>query len=141
MHDIEINPQVHISAAEISFKASRSSGPGGQHVNKTSSRISLFWHLWSSAALDDEQKKLIASHLKNRLTLEGFIVIHVESSRSQLQNKENALELLAELIKQALLPKKKRRATKPRKGAIERRIKEKVQHGQRKSERKKSVDW
>lgn len=141
MTGIQIKEDLTIPDTEISFKATRSSGPGGQHVNKTSSRITLFWHIGSSAALSDWQKEAVSRFLASRISQEGFLVIHVESTRSQFRNKEIALELLASLVTQALTPKKKRRTSKPRPGAIARRVDEKVKRGEQKSGRKKITDW
>ncbi len=120
--DLNINERVIIPGSELSVSTSRASGPGGQHVNKTSSRISLRWNLETSEALNDRERDRVRGRLRSRLVGDGEILIHVEAERSQHRNREIARERLAELVRDALLPIKKRVPTKPTLGSKARRI-------------------
>src|SRR3989338_5378288 len=97
-----------IPESEIEIITSRSSGPGGQSVNTTNSRVSLRWNLMSSQVLDDEQKKRCSKKLKNRLSHAGDIILHVQTFKSQLLNKQRAYERLVKIVTQALQVPKKR---------------------------------
>lgn len=107
-----IQPGVIIPEQEIEMVTSRSSGAGGQHVNKTDSRITLRWNVQESVALTSEQKERLLAKLQSRLTSTGELVVHSSESRSQQQNKEAAFKLLAALIRQGLYVPKKRIATR-----------------------------
>lgn len=127
-----------ISEAEVIFEVSRSSGPGGQHVQKTSSRVTIRWHVASSQVLTDEEKSLVLGKLSNRINKLGEFVLHVETHRSQLRNKKLALILLNDLVVQALRKIKKRKKTRPTLASVERRLDEKMRAKQRKLDRKKN---
>ena len=99
---LPIQDRLVIPAAEIFESASRSSGPGGQHVNKTNTRITLRWNVLESSVLSAEQRTRIRSRLKNRLTQIGSLVVHAGRHRSQARNRELARERLAELVRDAL---------------------------------------
>ncbi len=135
--NLQINSQVQIPSWEIVFTASRSSGPGGQHVNKTSSRITLHWSIKETGALTEFQKKRVLKNLGGRLTQEGVLQLHVEEGRSQFRNKEIAKERLTSLLQEALKIPKKRQATKPSKAAKKRRVHNKKLRGALKNLRKK----
>tara|TARA_R110000868_G_scaffold11605_2_gene56698 strand:- start:26 stop:433 length:408 start_codon:yes stop_codon:yes gene_type:complete len=122
---------------EFEFKNSRSSGKGGQHVNKTESRVSLFFNVQNSNALSDEQKAKLSEKLKHRISQDGTLQIDVESSRSQHQNKKIAIERFFDLIEEALKEKKARKITKPSKAAIRKRLKEKKIQSEKKQNRRK----
>jgi ribosome-associated protein len=107
---------------ELTFKTSRSSGPGGQHVNKTSSRVELRFDVFNSELLSLEEKDIILQKLSNRISQEGILIITSQESRSQLENKEIAMSKFYELITVALTPEKKRRPTKPTMASREKRI-------------------
>ncbi len=124
---------------EIFFEASRSSGPGGQHVQKTSSRIGLRFNIHLSQALNEEQKNLILTKLAGRINKLGELVLHVESHRSQYRNKIEAVELLHELINKAIKKPKARKKTKPSKGSVARRLNEKSQLSEKKRERRRDM--
>lgn len=124
-----INDDIVIPSWELRISVSRASGPGGQHVNKTSSRVSLRWNVLTTTALTDDARAMILQRLKSRLTNEGELIIHVESERSQLRNRYIARERLGELIRKALRPVKKRLATKPTLGSKTRRIAGKKKRG------------
>jgi len=119
---LPIQDRLVIPAAEIFESASRSSGPGGQHVNKTNTRITLRWHVLESSVLSAEQRTRIRSRLKNRLTQIGSLVVHAGRHRSQARNRELARERLAELVRDALATPRKRVPTKPGRGVRERTL-------------------
>ena len=133
--DLYVKEGLYIPAHELSIRACRASGAGGQHVNKTSTKIQLTWYPLKSSVLSDDQKKLISEKLRNRLSREGRITCAVDESRSQSKNIEVAKLRLAELIKRALHVPKIRKATKPSKGSKERRLKAKKKRGQVKAQR------
>lgn len=112
----------HIPSNEFRFSFSRSSGPGGQNVNKTSTKVSLRWGVGKSAAFTEEQKQRIRTVLANRLTSTDEVMVNVSAERSQLQNKEKAIEQLEKLVATALRPRKPRRPTKPTRRAKEKRL-------------------
>lgn len=121
---------------ELKFKSSRSSGSGGQNVNKVSTKVELRFHIENSEILTDEQKILIKEKLKNRISLEGFLIISCDTERTQLANKKKALELFKTLITKALHKPKKRTKTKPTKASKEKRLKEKKILSDKKKSRK-----
>ena len=126
-----------IISNEVQFKTSRSSGPGGQHVNKTSSRVSVFFDLPNSQGLSEEEKERLQKKLKTNLTNEGILVLHCESSRSQHKNKELVLQKLQSLLKKALQKEKKRIATKRTKASVYKRLEEKKKRASKKEHRRK----
>lgn len=134
--DLEINQLLKIPGAELTVTASRSGGPGGQHVNKTSSRVTLRWSIALSQALNDEQRALLLTRLKHRLVGDGEILIHVESERSQHRNRHIARERLALLIKDALRVTKRRVATKPTASSKNKRRESKIRRSTIKKLRK-----
>lgn len=127
--DVVVKNGIVIPAHELKITASRAGGPGGQHVNKTSTRISVRWNIKETKALTDEQKKRVLEKLSNELTKEGEIIVHHGASRSQQQNKKTALELLAKKIRQALHVPKKRMKTRVPKKIKEARLQEKKKRG------------
>ena len=122
---------------ELVFEASRSSGPGGQNVNKVNTRITLKWDVIHSSVLTTEQKELIRERLSARITRSGFLLITAQDKRSQLQNKEEALRKLEQLLTRSFAPRKIRRATKPGKAAVQKRINEKKIRSEKKQWRQK----
>ncbi|MCC6835128.1 MAG: aminoacyl-tRNA hydrolase [Cytophagales bacterium] len=121
---------------ELQFSASRSSGPGGQNVNKVNSRITLSWKV-SQSALTAEVKEVILKKLHSRITAEEELQITVQESRSQLQNKEATIAKLHELLIKAFAPRKVRKPTKPGKAAKQARLISKKQHAEKKKWRQK----
>lgn len=125
---------------EISFTASRSSGPGGQNVNKVNTRVILRFDVMQSAILNYHQKILISNKLKTRINKDGLLIVACEETRSQLRNKEIALELLHQLVTNALKPVLKRKPTKPSRSTKLKRLQNKKIHGEKKANRRKP-DW
>ena len=122
---------------EITFQTSRSSGPGGQNVNKVESRVELRWHLQDSQVLTDAQKLLILEKVANQLTADGLLLITAQDDRSQYRNKEIALARFHELLLKSLRRPKPRKATKPSKGAVRKRLEGKKIQGEKKANRKR----
>ncbi len=122
---------------ELNFSASRSSGPGGQHVNKVSTKVELRFHVKNSSLLTPEEKELILEKLSNRINQEGELVLVSQRSRTQLKNKEKVVEKFYELLTDALTPRKKRKPTKPSPQAKEKRLEEKREQAEKKDRRKK----
>ncbi|MDY7394792.1 alternative ribosome rescue aminoacyl-tRNA hydrolase ArfB [Aureibaculum sp. 2210JD6-5] len=122
---------------ELSFKAVRSGGAGGQHVNKVSSKIELTFDLANSDELSDEQKQVLKSKLETKLTKENVLILFCDESRSQHKNKEIAINRFLEIIKNGLKKPKPRKATKPSKAAIRRRLKTKKKRAEKKANRQK----
>ncbi len=122
---------------EITFQTSRSSGPGGQNVNKVESRVELRWHLQNSHLLSDEQKQLILEKLAGQLTAEGYLLVTAQDDRSQLRNKEIALARFHQLLQKSLRRPKPRRATRPSAGAVRQRLEGKKRQGEKKANRRR----
>lgn len=136
--DLEVTPALTVPAAELSWKFSRSSGPGGQHVNTSDSRVQLTWNILDSDAFDDEQRATLVERL--RLT-SGAITVTVSQERSQLRNRESALETLAARIREALAPPAPdRRATRPTRGSTRRHRAAKTQRSETKQGRRRPSD-
>ena len=122
---------------EITFQTSRSSGPGGQNVNKVESRVELRWHLMESQVLTDTQKALILEKLTNQLTADGLLLITAQDDRSQYRNKEIALARFHELLLKSLHRPKPRKATKPNRSAVRKRLEGKKIQGEKKANRRR----
>lgn len=135
--DLIINTQVTIPAAELAYTASRSSGPGGQHVNTTDTRIQLRWNLEQTTALTDFQRDRVRRALASRLTEAGEVLLASDKHRSQRRNREEVTQRLAALVREALVPPKPRRKTKPTRASKERRLDEKKRRSQVKKGRGK----
>tara|TARA_B110000503_G_C7042184_1_gene368668 strand:- start:178 stop:582 length:405 start_codon:yes stop_codon:yes gene_type:complete len=122
---------------ELNFKAIRSSGAGGQHVNKTSSKIELTFDLENSNSLSDSEKILLKTKLSSRLTKENVLILFCDESRSQHRNKNIAIQRFLEVLKTNLIRHKRRKATKPSKGSIKRKAENKKRVSVKKALRKK----
>lgn len=116
LHDLRI------PAEEIHESASRSGGPGGQHVNKTETRVTLRWNVAESRALGESRRRQLVSRLGRRLTRRGHLVVHAQRFRSRRRNRELARERLAELVREALATRAARVATRPSRTQRERRL-------------------
>ncbi|MFH4963535.1 alternative ribosome rescue aminoacyl-tRNA hydrolase ArfB [Gaetbulibacter sp. M235] len=123
--------------SELNFKAIRSSGSGGQHVNKVASKIELVFNVSDSLALNEEQKERLIKKLSSRLTKDNILILQCEESRSQHKNKELVIKRFLEIIKQGLIVPKKRVPTKIPKAVIKKRLKEKRNLSEKKAIRKK----
>lgn len=135
-----VNERLTIPRAELTFRASKSGGPGGQHVNTSSTRVELLWSPGTSSVLSEELRARLLEKLASRLDGEGALRIVASENRSQLRNRQAAAERLGELVRQALVVKKKRRATKPSRAAKEARLGEKKIRSERKARRRKTTD-
>jgi ribosome-associated protein len=122
---------------ELLFSSSRSSGAGGQNVNKVNTKIELRFHVQNSLLLTDEEKNIIQQKLANYITLEGFLVLRSQTERSQLMNKEITITKFYTLLRKALTPRKKRKATKPTGSSVEKRLEVKRIHAKKKNQRQK----
>ncbi|HHM20697.1 MAG TPA: aminoacyl-tRNA hydrolase [Bacteroidetes bacterium] len=123
---------------EIKFRTSRSSGPGGQNINKVETRVELIFSLANTNALTPEEKALATKRLSNKLTKEGTLIIASQKSRSQLANKENAIHIFLLLMEEAIRPPQKRKKRKPSQAAKEKRLREKKMQSEKKALRKKT---
>ena len=122
---------------ELHFIASRSSGPGGQNVNKVNTKVELRFHVASSAILSEEEKSLILDKLAKKINSEGELILVSQSERSQLKNKEKAIEKFYSLLTRALTPRKKRNPTKPSQASKEERLEEKRKLAEKKERRRR----
>jgi ribosome-associated protein len=123
--------------SELSFKAVRSSGAGGQNVNKVSSKVVLSFDVMKSEALSNEEKGLAVKNLSARLTSENILILNSDEDRSQLKNKDIVIRRFLEIITKALVVPKKRKATKVPRSVIEKRIREKRTQSEIKQSRKR----
>lgn len=130
-----LNQELLVS--ELRFKAIRSSGSGGQHVNKVSSKVELLFNVSESFALNEEQKELLYKNLKTRLTKDNVLMLQCGESRSQHKNKELVIKRFLEIIKKGLIVPKKRKATKIPKAVIKKRLNNKRKQANKKATRKK----
>jgi ribosome-associated protein len=137
---LQVNSALVIPRGELSVRATRASGAGGQHVNKTSSRIELTWNIRQSQSLSEDQRALILAKLATRLTSGGDLRIVASTTRRQFQNREIAEERLVKILRDALTVRKKRKATRPTRASKEARLDEKRKHSTKKRERRKSID-
>lgn len=133
--NIFITPALVIPRAELHFRTSRSSGPGGQHVNKVETRVEVLFDVASSPSLDDDQRARLLSALHTGLNSEGVLHLVADSYRSQYRNREEAVARLVVLLQHALRPQKPRRPTRITRGAKEQRLQEKKHRGEIKRRR------
>lgn len=129
--------EIQILLSEVKYKAVRSSGAGGQNVNKVSSKVVLTFDLQNSQALSDEEKLLLETNLQNRLTSNLILILNCDEDRSQLKNKEIVTKRFLEILKKGLYVPKERKPTKIPKAVIRKRIKDKKNISEIKQSRKK----
>jgi ribosome-associated protein len=134
-NSLYVNETLSIPRNELDIRVSRSSGAGGQHVNKTSSRVEIFWNIASSPTLTDDQRARLQGKLASRLTTDGSIRVVASDMRSQTRNREIAEERLGDLIARSLVVPRKRRATKPTRASKEARLDTKRRHSNKKRKR------
>lgn len=137
MHDdLNIKQGLTIPADELSFAVSRSGGPGGQHANKTSTRVTLYWNVQESRALDDTQRTRLLERLSSRLSTDGVLQVDASETRSQFQNRVAARRRLAEIVREALVVRKRRVATRPSRASEKRRLEAKKARSRLKAQRR-----
>lgn len=137
---LSVQPGVVIPHNELEVRATRAGGPGGQHVNTSSTRVELLWTLGTSRAVTDEQRARIAAKLAARLDADGSVRVVASDTRSQRQNRALAEERLVALVARALVVPKARRRTKPTRAAVQRRLEDKRHRGEKKRRRRDSDD-
>lgn len=134
---LEVTPAIVVDDAEIEETFVRASGPGGQNVNKVATAVQLRFDVENSRAFDDRVRQRLRAIAGSRLTADGVLVIDARRHRTQAQNREDARERLADLIRQAATPPKRRRKTRPTAASKERRLHSKVRRGEVKNRRGK----
>jgi ribosome-associated protein len=139
-NDLRVLGHISIPLSEVEIRASRSGGPGGQHVNTSSTKIEVRWNVDATQVLGAEDKARIRASLGERVDADGSIRVVSSESRSQTRNREIATARLVELIRGALVVPKKRRPTKPSRGAKEKRLQEKKMRSERKKGRRTGLD-
>jgi ribosome-associated protein len=137
MDDLRVRRGLVIPAGELRVSASRSSGPGGQHVNKSNTRVTLRWNIQESEALSDRQRALLLSRLDHRLTRGGELILHAGRARSRARNLERVRERLVEVVLEGLATTRKRIATKASAGARKRQVQQKKHRSAVKSQRRR----
>jgi ribosome-associated protein len=125
-----------IPESELAFQYSRSSGPGGQNVNKTATKATLHWDVRGSRLLPDDVRERFLRAYGSRVTRDGVVVIHSQRHRDQARNAAECVARLAEMLRAVARPRRPRKPTRPGRGAVERRLAEKRQHSRTKRERR-----
>jgi ribosome-associated protein len=133
---IRVTSTVAIPRSELVVRATRSGGPGGQHVNTSSTRIEITWDVTRSRALTDDERVRVTARLGTRMSEEGTLRVVASDSRSQRQNRERAEARLADLVRRALAVPKPRKRTRVPRGAVEARLEGKRRQGERKRQRR-----
>ena len=133
---IEVTPNIIFNESEVEFNFIRSPGPGGQNVNKVATAVQLRFNVVKSLSLPEDVRTRLIALLNKKITTQGDIIIKASRFRTQERNKEDALNRLIELIKQAASPPRKRRKTKPTFSSKQRRLDTKTKHGKNKSLRR-----
>ena len=133
---VRITDTVSIPMSELRFRFARSSGPGGQHVNRSATQVELLFDVAGSPSLNEMQRRRVLTKLKSRLDKEGVLHLVSQETRSQLRNREEAVERFQELMRDALRVPKSRRPTRPTRTARERRLGEKRRRGETKRDRR-----
>jgi ribosome-associated protein len=133
---LDVAPDLRVPLAELEFRATRSGGPGGQHVNKSSTRVEVTWDVASSPALSEEQRQRLLVRLASRLDSTGRLRLVSSGTRSQLRNREDVTERLREVVAQALVVPKARKRTRPPRAAKAARLENKRRRAATKRDRR-----
>ena len=136
MRDIVVSPRLTIPAGELALAFARSGGPGGQNVNKVSSKVELRWNPTTSAALSPDDRSWLLSRLGNRLTTDGTLIVTSTATRDQIKNRDDAMSKLTLIVRSALERPKTRRPTKPSRSSKRRRVEDKRHRAQIKRDRR-----
>lgn len=140
MESLDITRTLNIPLAELGFAFSRSSGAGGQNVNKVNTRVELRFDVVQSPSLDDRQRQLLVDKLANRLTQDGVLIVNSDRHRTQGRNREDCLERFVALLADALKkPPPKRKPTRPGRAAKKRRLDAKKRHSDKKTNRRRPI--
>lgn len=137
---LDVSPDLRIPRHELTFRASRSGGPGGQHVNTSSTRVEVLWSPVTSRAVSDEQRARLLEKLANRIDGNGNVRVVGSAYRSQTRNREDAEERLAALVRRALVVPKRRKKTRPSRTAVEQRLRSKKLASDKKRNRRVRYD-
>ena len=138
--NLEITQELSIPINEIQWRFSRSSGPGGQNINKTESKVEIIFNIKKSKALNPSQKNLLLEKLKNKI-VNGYISIKVQEKRSQLKNRELAIQRLISLLKETIIKEEKiRKISRPTKSSQKRRVESKKKRGELKKNRNNKLE-
>jgi ribosome-associated protein len=138
--DLFVTPRLTIPAGELELAFARSGGPGGQNVNKVSSKVDLRWNPVTSAALGEEDRAWLLQKLRSRLTSDGTLIVTSTATRDQIANRADAMSKLALIVAAALDRPKPRKPTKPSKGAKRRRLADKRRQSEKKANRRGGGD-
>jgi len=138
--ELTVNRTLTIPRSELTVRATRSGGPGGQHVNTSSTRVEVLWNVAESPTLFDDQRVSLMNALDGKLSAAGELRVVASDTRSQLRNRALAEKRLAEIVRRALVVKKARKKTKPTRSAVERRLAAKKLRSKRKHERSDDSD-
>lgn len=132
---LQVTGRLVVPSSDLSWSAARSAGPGGQNVNKTATKVDLRFDVTGTSALPEDAKQRLLAQEGNRLDADGRLVVTSQVTRDQSRNLEDARRKLAEMIRRALVRPKKRKPTKPSRGAVRRRLADKRRQGEKKRTR------
>lgn len=138
---LNVDGKLSIPLDEFDLSFARSSGPGGQNVNKVNSKAVLYWSVAASPSVPDGVKRRFLARYGKRLTTEGILVIHCDEHRDQKRNIDGCLAKVADMLREVLVPPKPRRPTKPSRGSVERRLSGKKSQSDKKKNRRSSSDY
>jgi ribosome-associated protein len=136
-----VDAQIHIPWQELRFTFSRSSGPGGQNVNKVNTKVTLHWNVTDSTRLPDGVRDRFLKHYRSRINADGEIVVYSQRYRDQLRNRQDCLDKLRQLILSVRRAPAQRRRTRPSRASRERRLRDKRQLSEKKQRRRRPANW
>lgn len=137
---IQVTPEVFIEEKDLQFDFTRASGPGGQHVNRAATAVQLRYDVSEASSLRDDVRARLLRLARNRITKDGELILEASEHRSQSRNREEALERLVALVREAAQPPKRRRRTRPTKASQRRRLAKKRKHAEKKRRRRYEPD-